>query len=455
MALTLHFRSAPWGLATNLLFWAALLGFLTCSDRALAGLLCFCPLWATYFLTFRFSRPVIERWDYVFNSDTARYLQEAMAFLTTPRHLGFPVITFPLALLDELGSRYLGIPRLGREYLYLQCALVGCLAVKLLCKVLAADIPSKRLRILTACGFACSLATWAFSSVIETFMLSALLFLATLHHLRAYSESGTLSSFAPIPGLALVALCVSIENIYLVALFVLTIAWRAALYRRAPAWSHLIICAGMLAAGILSMLWIAERGMGPGCYAGGSGQQVGGSAEDIIDHLHRFTSDYRPRTPLTSVGLHAGLMYRVFVMSVRAQLNTRPQNYTRKPRGQLRPTAEDLIYYGSFLTLVVMAGRGLWLVAGGGDQQRRLLVALLAVTLVLRHAFMFLFATQQCILFSLPSILCMWMLVATGTSRLVSGRSKAVRLLVGACFWAIVVLLVLTNLAYLLQIQIQ
>lgn len=80
-------------LGCNLCFWALFLLFL--GRRGIFGrefprFLFLLPL---FYLLFFFHREAPERMDYLFGSDTARYLKDVLSFTTGPRHMGISILT--------------------------------------------------------------------------------------------------------------------------------------------------------------------------------------------------------------------------------------------------------------------------------------------------------------------------------------------------------------------------
>ena len=143
VAATLSRPGPPTSVLANALFWVCLLRYLAVTERGFFAAPWFLVLVPLFYLTFAAARPAVQLPDYVFNSDTERYLREAVSLRVQTRHIGFPVVIFPMASIRGVFSRRFGWPEGGREYLFLQSAFAGALLVRLFQRSIA-RLPTQR-----------------------------------------------------------------------------------------------------------------------------------------------------------------------------------------------------------------------------------------------------------------------------------------------------------------------
>lgn len=471
-------RSAGWGLVGAILciavtlarlpgplppvllalcFWACLLPIL--QDRAgpeekRRGRLLLITLAPIYFATFLLRRDLVEMLDFVLNSDTERYIREALDLRISPRHLGFPVLTFLIGPLNAAGHRLGGIARLGTEIAYLESALIGALTVKALYSLLRRFHVPSAASMLAAAAFACSLTVWCFSSVIETYMLSTLLLLLLLPVLLAGIEEGKPRCWLNASLLTLLALLISLENLHFPLLVLCAFLLRRWLVGNVRL-LHVGLFAAIVAGGFLLLLGVAAWRSGPGFYSTVGDHGFAAPATNLAENLHHFTKQYTDDPARFSPHAGAAVVARTFLLSVRAQPDLRPWDYGQSFSRSLLMRPGNFLYA---VLLVFMLLPALW--RGGGAVSRAeseplALRALLLCILVSRLLFNVIFAAAQSVLFSPPSLACLWLLVGLGFRDGVPTERSSARGFRLAALAVTVALLLQANLLYLTQIEVR
>ncbi|HEV8336313.1 MAG TPA: hypothetical protein VGR67_07870 [Candidatus Polarisedimenticolia bacterium] len=402
-------------LGCNLCFWAFFLAFLRrrgTFGRGFPPFLFFLPLF--YLLSF-FHRETTERMDYLFGSDMARYLKDALSFTTGPRHIGVSILTFPFKDLERLGEA-LGVPRLGHEYLYLQSALIGWIAVVLFHRALGAVAAAglRRIAFLLTCVFAFSLAILAFSSLFETFLASLMFLLLFLESAGRYARTGGVFEGAILALLTLLALSMSLENVYLAPVFVVTAVLRATRRGGTGILREAAVYAATLLVGFCLLVITARGSMGPAFYPTWEDKLFPSASANLATHMDHFLVFHSDFSRLLDPRAYLAGIYRFFVMSILAQ-PWRPVTAYMWDLKNLRPLAPaNLAYECLLLVLLVVSGRGLIQRLKDGDFETLFRVATLGSILVIRQTMVTFYAWRGCILFAPPSIMALWLLVGAG-----------------------------------------
>ena len=323
-------------IALNVGFWLSVLA-LAFTQVQPSQLRLFLPLIPLFYFTFFFNRDVVETWDRVLHSDTPRYLLEATSARIQTRHLGFPVITFPYVAVNRLGSTLFDLPTLGREFLYLQVAAAGTLATTQLYATLLEGERSlfqwARIRAaLIAYGFALSFAVWSLSSVVDTFMVSTMLLLMFLLGLRHFVSTESTVSCVTVALITVLALLISLENIYFVGLFGLGLAYEYVHARR-----RWIIKQGSLYVTIVVvtfalMLQSAAAAAGPAFYRTSGDERFTSSSTNLVQNLYRYTSRFVDLQGAFSARAAMGVGFKTSVMAITAQQQVPVEDYVTPSR---------------------------------------------------------------------------------------------------------------------------
>jgi hypothetical protein len=444
-----------WTLSGTVIFWSALLVlWWRDSERhpwetGLVLLLTLC-----YWGTFLLSRDLVQVSDYILNSDTARYLEEARALTAQPRHAGFVVITFPLVCLSKLGQSFAGWPWLGREAIYLQCSLAGALAMAMMFRVLIRASVERLTALTTSTAFGFSLVIWAISSVVETFILSVLLLLFLIVELRRFMRTGSGIHMMNAALISFLALGISLENIYHLVLYMFTLAWRVAWMREGVRWSHAVIYPLVAVGGVLALIWVQSAMIGPGYWRTPWGDRLHNApATNLVEHLDHFATPYGGFA-LRGPSSWSGTAYRSFVAAIIAQPTQKPMTYGVRLDSRQALGGSNVPYLLLLAILTVTA------MIGFREQIRRVqgtgfLVALLLLVVLVRHFAMAGFAPRQGVLFSPPSILALWMLLALGISGFSAARgTRRIARLGPVALLIMVTLLFVTNLFYVFRMHL-
>jgi hypothetical protein len=434
----------------NLVFWLCILTFAS-TQASVSQLRLFLPLTLLFYFTFYFNREVVETWDKILNSDTPRHLLEATTLRAQARHLGFPVITFPYVAVNRLGSTLLKISNLGREFLYLQVALAGTVAATLLRATLlqyerpAARWPRIRAA-LVAYVFALSFAVWSLSSVIDTFMVSTMLLLMFLLDLRHFVLTKSTISCVTLALITVIALLISLENVYFIGLFGLALA-----YEYVRGHTRWIVKYGSLYLTIVLLTFVlilqsAAVAAGPSFYRTSGDERFPAASTNLVDNLYRYTRRFVDLQGALEVRRAMGVVFKTWVMAISAQHDASIENYVVPSR---KLTTGNLVYFSLILPLVLVGMRGL---------VRRLprdvlfMVIVLIGMLIIRYAFMLVYARGQNALFATPSIAGFWLLIGLGLSQysdIVTGRREKV---VAILLTVLGIFLLVNNGYYLLHI---
>jgi len=450
--LSLAGRFPPAALLFTLVFWALLFLFLHHRGVRVSDGLPFLPLLPLYYLTFFFHRGAPLTMDYVFGSDTARYVQEAMQYSTLPRHIGLGIFSFPLDFLDRIGEGLALNISLGREFLFLQSAMLGVTSVVLFARLIR---PSGRLSwgaLLTAYVFALSLAVWAFSSLFESFMPSLLFLLLALEASRDIFRNAAIRDGAALGLISTLAMTMSLENIYFLLLLPIVLLTR----KSKPSLRRTAQLAGVVAAalplGFLPLLAAARRTAGPDFYQDWAVDRAGSADTSLAENLGRFVAFHSRPSRLADPRSYVSSVFRIFVMSIRAQPGRPAMTYMWKLE-EVSPFSPANLAYGALLVgLVLIAGRNSLAALRSRDAESACWLAMLAMLVILRQIFVTCYAWRASILFSLPSILALWLFV--GRWLVPPDRNPHTRqqLLGMICLALLAALLLVSNLSYVLAI---
>jgi hypothetical protein len=402
-------------IALNLGFWLCVFA-LASAHAPLSQLRLFLPLTLLFYSTFYFNREVVEIWDKILNSDTPRYLLEAKTFRTQTRHLGFPVITFPYVAVNRLGSTLFGLSNLGREFLYLQVALAGTLGATLIhATLLQYESSTSRLprirAVLVAYVFALSFAVWSLSSVIDTFMVSSMLLLMFLLDLRYFFLTESTISCVTLALITVVALLISLENVYFIGLFGLALTYRYVCGHRRWIVKHGLLYLTIAVVTFALVLQIAALAAGPDFYRTSGDASFPAPSTNLKDNLYRYIRRFVDLEGALSVWEAMRVGFRTWVMAITAQQDVPVEDYVIPSR---RLTTGNLVYFSLVLPLVVVGMRGLMRRL---PRHVRFMVIVLIGMLMIRYVFMLVYARDQNALFATPSIAGFWLLIGLGLSQ--------------------------------------
>ena len=399
----------------NVVFWLSVFALVS-TYTPLSQLRWFLPLTLLYFFTFYFNREVVEIWDKILNSDTPRYLQEAAAFRVQARHIGFPVVTFPYLTVNRLGSTLFGASNLGREFLYLQVALVGTIAAALIQATLLQrpSSPSPWLRVralLVSYLFALSFAVWSLSSVIETFVLSTMLLLVFLLELRHFFLTESRIPCVTLALTTVVALLISLENLYFMGLFGLTLAYQYARGHRRWIATDCVLYLAIAVLTFALILQVAAVASGPAFYRTRGDESFPTPSTNVGENLYRFARRFVDLEGALSLRKVIGVGFRVWVTGVTAQQGAPVEHYVIRS-GRL--TTANVVYVSLMLPLALVSIRGL---ARPLPKDVLFVVIVLIGMLTMRHVFMLVYARDQNMLFAPPSIAGLWLLIGLGLNQ--------------------------------------
>jgi transposase-like protein len=446
----------PAAVLFNLLFWSALVVQARDAGLSRRDVITFLPLAAIFYTLFLFHREAPETMDYLFGSDTRRYLDEAMRFFVSPRHIGMSIFTFPLPALAWFGG-LIGWGRLGHEALHAQAALTGALAAALLSRTLQEEGTSRLIGALCGYGFAFSLAPLTFSATIESFVPSTLVLILCLRSaVRLYERGGTRET-AELSLLLALGLLLSLENLLLAVALLVPFALGAI---RSPRRLILRTVAGAAASTAILVLVlvvfvpVARFASGPGFYQDDWSLGPGATATGFVDYSVRFGERYTAPLRLMIPAAWASGAFRAFVMSVVAQPARTAMYYMWDLDGIEPFSAANLIFYALAALVGGLAAPGLvGRVRRGHDSRFIVLFLSAAAVVLLRQPFLICYAWRASILFSAPSILALWLLVGLG---LAERKDTGGQRRVGAAALALAALvchLAAVNGSYLLEVQ--
>lgn len=427
----------PWlAVAASAVFWAGLVATIASLEPSVLRMWWVPVLAIVYFATFLAKPAALLIPDYVFNSDTWRYLREAAAHRIQVRHIGVPAVTFVAV-------------GLGMRAVLAQCAAAGALLVGTF-HALAGRLGSRgAMRGTLTVIFAFSLATWALSSAVESFALSALFLALTLSATAIWAESLELVDAMRVGWLVLASLGLSLENATVFPTLAVAIVAIGG-GRRAAAGA--LAAAGIAGAGIAAWIPAVAAAQGPGFYATWGDQGFAAPATNVAENLVHFSHDYlAPHRLLTWRG-HVETVWRIFVMSVRGLAVADPSRY---PGLLNRPM---FLAPGELLCAALLGGLALAalprLARGWRERSAawRATIAACLATLVVRHLFLTTYAWTQSLLFALPSLLALDLLLAAGLAP-DADRGVARRWRAQAVAVALAALIVITNAWVLVKIQ--
>lgn len=433
----------------NLLFHLLLVRLMLRLPHGRRGILTGLPFVALYQVPFVFRRDITGLFDWVLETDTLKYLEEAGTLVVLPRHVGMPLFTFPYSPLEALGQAVSGLAGLGREGLHLQSAFLGAISVGLLYALLRRLGSSARIALLAAWVFGVTLAPWAVCGAIESFPVSLVLLGLLLHFLIGGGETAAAHG---VPGrwlepalLTALALGVSLENVYFLPLLIL-----ALIPRHRPA-----VLAATLGVAVLPcflMLAAARAHQGPDFYHTWKDDEYGRHPDGIADHMDHFSRDYLEWDNLVSPASHAGVATRIFLMSMRGQVARANAIYPRRLIG-VRPLAPaNLAFLTALGALALLAAAGLVRRLRRAEPGLPMALAVLLTLLLARHGMILIFRpAETALIFAAPSLLALWALIGIGLREAPARHlpeTVAAVLLAG-----LVVLLAASNLGFLLAIR--
>lgn len=386
----------------HVIFWMALFGLVHLQARGMRSLVYFLPLFFVYYFTFFFQRHVPEAFDFVFNTDTVRYLDLTAGLSAESRHAAWPLFLFVRPIVASLQS---GVwSEWVKEYLYVQLALIGMLGVTSFFVLLRSLGTDKLTSLLMSYILGVSLAYWTFSSLLESYVISCLMLLQLLLVLWRYlTEESSWWHVLLMAGITTFALTVSQENIY----FLPCIA--VALLYKNRARTFVVQGSAVLAAvcvAYFSILSVAASVVGPSFYH----IPEDWSPTNTIDSLLSFWSVFSGGMSLLSYPVEVlRPLVTAPIMSVLAQpLDISTYDFWSFP--MLHYT--NVVYYAFGIVALEVA------VCGWCFARRRQLVFLgiAGLILAMRHFLMVVFNPWGNILFAVPTIVTLWLLIGVGIS---------------------------------------
>lgn len=445
-------RYPPAALLFTLSFWALLVLYLHHRGVRPADGLPFLPLLPLYYLTFFFHRGAPGTMDYVFGSDTARYFQEALRFLVSPRHIGLGIFSFPLSSLDRMGEALRLGPRLGEEFLYLQSAMVGVTVVVLFSRLIRTGGKWSWLSLLTSYVFAISLAVWTFSSLLESFMPSLLFLLLALDVARDIHRRAGLRDCVALGLVSVLALTMSLENLYLLLLLPVALLVRPGRTALSRAAQLAGAYGAVLAVGFLPLFAAARQAAGPDFYRDWAVGRAESGDATLAGNLGQFVTFHSRIGRLAQPGAYAAGVYRIFVMSIRAQPGRPSMTYMWDLDGISPYSPANLAYGALLLGVVSISCRNAWSSFRSRSGDSSFWLPVLTMLLLLRQIFVTFYAWRASILFSLPSILALWLVVGLWLAPGSSEPRRKADWVGGVCLALLGALLFVSNLGYLLAI---
>jgi len=420
-------------LALAAAFWVALLFTIAELDRSILTARWLLPLALAYFATFAWHRHVLAIPDYVFNTDTERYLREAAAHRIQVRHLGFPVITF-------------AAKALGREAVIAQCAAAGALLVSAF-DALQARFGARGIgRAAMTVIFAASLATWTMASLIESFVLSTLLLALALSAMAAWTERPETPGAIRLGLLILASLGVSLENAYLVPVIVAG----ALTMGRIPAPRNLALVVALPVAGLALWIPAVAASQGEGFYATWGDESFSAPAGNVVENLEHFSRDYVAPGRLLTPRSHVETLWRTFVLSVRGLSGEDSSRYPAVLHRAMFLDAGNVACAVLTAALATLSLVTLFRRARVEPRALRVLLTACAATLILRHVFLVVYAPTQSLLFSLPSLFSLDLTVAWGLAR---AEPRRVRHLALGAAVTLAALVAISNARVLVELQ--
>ena len=407
-------------------FWGALLAYLVSFAELRRSLWAALPIWGLYCglvarFTFTWRGHVIE--PPLLGTDGQRFVIWANQWLLERRHVGWSLFTFAIHP-GEAAGRSIGLEGAGRWVLHAEVALCGALAAVFLFALVRDRGVPRAVAWLSALFFAFALGPWAMATAIDTYIVSVFLFVVFLRELVRCLESAPRVPWV----LALVsgiALCISLENVYLPLLFLGLFPFVRRDVRRP--WTHALGYAAVTGAVVLAGLAVQRLCAGPP-------ERI---PDTIVHHVERFSS----LASLVDPGTLLRVAFHETIGSVVAQRSRTIVLYSRGLPGVL--DGVTVLYLGLLVALFVAGARS----ARAGELARSPFAWTLAATLVLRHGFMTAYAPSETILFSAPSIAVLAVLLGCGAAAL-HGRKL---LWYGAAFLALDLLLLLSNGEFLVR----
>ncbi len=390
-------------LLAHVVFWIGLIGFFVVQSRGERGVLWIFPLFFLYYFTFFFSRHVPEAFDYVFNSDTIRYLELTGGWGAESRHAVWPTLLFIRPIMAVLDGGVWSV--WVKEYLYAELALIGMLGVGSFYLLLRSLGGEKITSVLLSYTLGVSLAYWTFSSLLESYSISVFILLQLFIVLWRY-VTGERSVWAvTMMGLLCAfALCVSQENIYFfVCVGVVLLSTR----KMKTILGHGSFAAFVAFASYYCVLTAGRAAIGVRFYF----IPEDWSPTDTMQSLASFWRVFSGGTSLLgSVHDVVRPLVTAPVMSVVAQ----PLDIATYSYEEFSPLWHmNLPYYGLLLAALAVALLG-WRHA---TKKQQLVLAVAILVLGMRHFLMVVFCPWFNILFSPPTIAMLWLTIGVGVSQ--------------------------------------
>jgi len=167
-------------------------------------------------------------------------------------------------------------------------------------------------------------------------------------------------------------------------------------------------------------------------------------AISITENLYQFTSGWLDLNDATSFDQALKVGFRVFVMGVKAQRQLSADKYWGETRYAF--TTNNIFYFLLLAPILIFTSFG-WFKES--DRQKVFLFWVLIFALLLRHLFMMVFNSAQCILFSCPSIAIFWLISGLGINTFITGRNAAINRSMVGVLVLLCVMLFVHNIWYL------
>lgn len=431
---------SSFALPFNALFWVSLLLTIRGLAGSLRALPLFVPFGILYFFTFLGRRELPERLNFLFDSDTFRHLKDlAPGLYVEARHLGYPVLTFPFNALKEFVGE-----TVASEYLYLETAACGMFGAFLLFVLLRKERVERVRAFLVSSLFACSIAVWTLSSVIDTYAVSVMLLFGFLILLKEYVERPVFRSCVLLALYAAVMLLISLENLYVLILVTSALLYARIRRQRTFRLRSMFLFEAIAITAVMSAMLLSERVMGPELYH----TYEDNTATNVVESVTRWGSSFLHLENVWSPVQCGRVLFHVFVMAVTAQTGVSPEFYTLVPG--LLSRGENMIYYIVMSTILAMAFTG---IRARKEWSSRLMIAILLILIAMRHVFMMVFGPNENVLFSLPSVAAFWVIIGLGLGGMPVVSHRGGRM-IDAMLAGAAMFLFFHNLQYLLVLEL-
>src|SRR4029450_2296448 len=211
--------------------------------------------------------------------------------------------------------------------------------------------------------------------------------------------------------ITVVALLISLENVYFIGLFGLALTYRYVCGHRRWIVKHGLLYLTIAVVTFALVLQIAALAAGPDFYRTSGDASFPAPSTNLKDNLYRYIRRFVDLGGALSVWEAMRVGFRTWVMAITAQQDVPVEDYVIPSR---RLTTGNLVYFSLVLPLVVVGMRGLMRRL---PRHVRFMVIVLIGMLMIRYVFMLVYARDQNALFATPSIAGFWLLIGLGLSQ--------------------------------------